>query len=86
MTEMMGLVTSSGTARRLFDRFPQTVAGKTGTAQTASGNKEPHSWFTGFVPSKSAKIAFACVIEHGGYGKQAAASAMRDMLAAWMRF
>ena len=59
------------------------VAGKTGTAQTGSG--EPHSWFTGFAPfdaPAAERIAFAVVVEHGGYGARAAAPIARELIEA----
>ena len=49
------------------------IAGKTGTAEV---NGAPsHAWFVGFAPSGAAKrrIAFAIVVEHGGYGGRSAA-------------
>jgi cell division protein FtsI/penicillin-binding protein 2 len=73
-------VVTEGTARGVFDAIPVEVAGKTGTAQTDEGDKEPHSWFTGFTPVSKPQYAFACVIENGGYGKQGAAPAVRDWL------
>jgi penicillin-binding protein 2 len=61
------------------------VAGKTGTAQTefvlprgrdgspGKRQKADHAWFAGFAPADDPQIAFAVVIEHGGFGGQAAA-------------
>ena len=44
-----------------------SVAGKTGTAENATGND--HSWFVGFAPAEDAKIAVAVVIENSdAYG------------------
>ncbi|MDD4842850.1 MAG: penicillin-binding transpeptidase domain-containing protein [Anaerotignum sp.] len=44
-----------------------TVAGKTGTAENATGND--HSWFVGFAPAENPKIAVAVVIENSdAYG------------------
>jgi cell division protein FtsI/penicillin-binding protein 2 len=58
-----------------------SVAGKTGTAQLDEG--APHSWFTGFAPydgSAADRIAFAVVVEHGGYGSQFAAPIARRIV------
>ena len=41
------------------------VAGKTGTAQHASG-EDPHAWFTGFAPADNPQVAVAVVVERGG--------------------
>ena len=56
-----------GTARNLSAVQPQ-VAGKTGTAQVADGRA--HAWFIGYAPYGEAqrRIAFAVMLEHGGYG------------------
>ena len=40
------------------------VAGKTGTAQTATGN--PHAWFVCFAPAQNPKIVVAVVVLGGG--------------------
>ena len=59
------------------------VAGKTGTAQVDEG--QPHAWFAGFAPYDAApaqRIAFAVVVEHGGYGGQAAAPIARELVEA----
>jgi peptidoglycan glycosyltransferase len=40
------------------------VAGKTGTAQTASG--APHAWFTCFAPARNPQIAVTVVVLNGG--------------------
>jgi cell division protein FtsI/penicillin-binding protein 2 len=56
-------------------------AGKTGTAQVEEG--EPHSWFAGFAPYGDApgrQIAFAVIVEHGGYGAKAAAPIAREII------
>jgi peptidoglycan glycosyltransferase len=41
------------------------VAGKTGTAETATGEK-PHAWFIAFAPADHPKYAIAVLVEHGG--------------------
>ena len=63
----------SGTGRSLRDH-PARIAGKTGTAEVASGAS--HSWFVGFAPYGPAtrRVAFAVIVENAGYGGQAAAS------------
>ncbi len=49
-----------------------TVAGKTGTAETDSG--DDHAWFVGYAPAENPTICVAVVLEHGGGsgGKNAA--------------
>jgi len=64
LTDMMIGVVESGTGRRAqIDGV--TVAGKTGTAQTAKG-QPPHAWFTAFAPAEDPQIAVAVVVENGG--------------------
>jgi len=79
---MLRGVTETGTARYVFDGLGTTVAGKTGTAEVGEQGRAPHSWFAGFAPAERPRIAFACIIENGGYGRSAAAPACRDALAA----
>jgi peptidoglycan glycosyltransferase len=58
-----------------------SVAGKTGTAQLDQGM--PHSWFAGFAPydgDRGKSIAFAVVVEHGGYGGTTAAPIARAIV------
>ncbi len=42
-----------------------TVAGKTGTAQTAT-NVAPHAWFVAFAPAEAPRYAVAVIVEKGG--------------------
>lgn len=61
-----------------------TVGGKTGTAQNETGDGRSHAWFVGFAPAQAPEgarqIAFAILIENGGYGGRAAASTARTLL------
>lgn len=45
----------------------EAVAGKTGTAQWATGRAE-HTWFTGFGPFENPTIAITVIVEEGGNG------------------
>jgi peptidoglycan glycosyltransferase len=51
----------TGTAARIPG---VTVAGKTGTAQNASG--KPHAWFTAFAPAEAPRYAVAVIVPNGG--------------------
>jgi cell division protein FtsI/penicillin-binding protein 2 len=53
------------------------VRGKTGTAEYGSGDPPPaHAWFTGY----QGDVAFAVVVEGGGFGAKAAAPLAADFL------
>jgi cell division protein FtsW (lipid II flippase)/cell division protein FtsI/penicillin-binding protein 2 len=87
LAHAMRSVVTSGTARSAMAGLPVSVAGKTGTAQLDEG--QPHSWFTGFAPYDDTagapathRIAFAIVVEHGGYGAKFAAPIGRDLVEA----
>ena len=54
------------------------VAGKTGTAQNPHGND--HAWFVGFAPAVNPRLAFAVIVEQGGYGAQAAVPVAKGIL------
>ena len=77
---MRGVV-SSGTGRGLRPT-PVPMAGKTGTAEIASG--AAHSWFTGFAPygGSGRRIAFAVLVENAGYGARAAGPIAAEIVAA----
>jgi penicillin-binding protein 2 len=88
---MSGVVNEKeGTATRSALNLPgMLMAGKTGTAQSFSkGAKrpptgweaEPHSLFIAFAPVYAPRYAVACVVEHGGYGAQAAAPVVHDVM------
>lgn len=59
---------------------PITVAAKTGTAEV--GAKRPHAWFIAFAPAERPQVALAVVIEHGGFGAEAAGPVAMAVLAA----
>ena len=79
LSGMMRSVVVDGTAQGVFTGL--SVAGKTGSAQVSSG--QPHSWFAGFSPVDDPRIAFACIVEHGGHGRTAAASVCRAIVEAY---
>ena len=79
----MRRVVTEGTARRAMAGVAIAVAGKTGTAQLDAGM--PHAWFTGFAPyggDAEHRIAFAVIVEHGGYGGAVAAPIARKVVEA----
>jgi peptidoglycan glycosyltransferase len=70
VTQMMIQVVNNGTGTAA--QIPGvTVAGKTGTAQTAP-NQAPHAWFVAFAPAEAPRFAVAVIVEHGGNANQEA--------------
>ncbi len=65
LKDMMTEVVTSGTGTAAAVSGI-TVAGKTGTAENATGND--HSWFIGFAPAEDPKVAVAVLIENSNYG------------------
>ena len=83
LQKAMRSVVTNGTARTAMNGLKVSVAGKTGTAQLDEG--EPHSWFAGFAPYDAPpeqRLAFAVVVEHGGYGAKFAAPIARQVVEA----
>ena len=74
-------VVTNGTGRVLKDHTP-AIAGKTGTAEIEDARS--HSWFVGYAPYDvdGPRIAFAIIIENGGYGGGAAARLAGDLVEA----
>lgn len=85
-------VTTFGTGARAFAGVKYPVAGKTGTAQVFSlkGAKykesetherlRDHALFIAYAPADAPKIAVAVLVENGGFGAQAAAPIVRQVL------
>jgi cell division protein FtsW (lipid II flippase) len=80
MCQMLTAVVTNGTARGVFDGLPASVAGKTGSAQNGQGQGRTHSWFVGVAPADHPTLAFACIVENGGFGRSAAAPVCREMI------
>jgi Penicillin binding protein transpeptidase domain/NTF2-like N-terminal transpeptidase domain/Penicillin-binding Protein dimerisation domain len=78
LAAMMRAVVTTGTAKPAH--LPAGTYGKTGTAEYASGKngKEPptHAWFMGY----RGDVAFAVIVEGGGFGAKAAAPIARRFL------
>lgn len=82
LARSMRRVVTNGTAARILGGVQPPIAGKTGTAEVQG--KRSHSWFIGFTPygSSGRKIAFAVIVEHGGYGGRLAAQASGEIVQA----
>jgi penicillin-binding protein 2 len=70
-----------GTSASVFANFPVAVAGKTGTAEAPPG--DDHSWYASWAPFGHPKVVVVVMIEHGGFGAEAAAPAAREIYRAF---
>jgi penicillin-binding protein 2 len=68
----------SGTSYGVFGGFPEDIAGKTGTAEKT--DQEDQSWYAAMAPYPDPDIVVVATIERGGFGAEAAAPAVRDIL------
>lgn len=70
-----------GTSFSIFGSFPVKVDGKTGTAEAPYGSD--HSWYASWAPAANPRLVVVVLIEHGGFGAEAAAPAARDIYQAF---
>ena len=93
--QAMAAVVTSGTAAGAaqLGLGPIMMAGKTGTAQAhsyAGGHgahgavgawaDRDHSWFIAFAPADDPRYAMSVLVEHGGFGAEAAAPRAREIM------
>lgn len=79
LNEFMLSVVQNGTGKRAAMRRVK-VAGKTGSAENASG--ENHAWFIGYAPANDPQVAVAVIVEQAGRsGGSVAAPMARDIIA-----
>jgi cell division protein FtsI/penicillin-binding protein 2 len=77
LREMMRAVVTEGTATVMGGTPGGPVSGKTGTAEFGSDTPpRTHAWFTGF----QGDVAFAVIVEDGGFGAESAAPIANDFL------
>jgi penicillin-binding protein 2 len=67
-----------GTSYGIFGNWPVEIAGKTGTAETTSG--EDQSWYAAVAPFDNPKYVVVATVEGGGFGAEAAAPAAAEIL------
>ncbi|HVA29883.1 MAG TPA: penicillin-binding transpeptidase domain-containing protein [Gaiellaceae bacterium] len=73
--------TPGGTSASVFANFPIPVAGKTGTAEAPP--YDDHSWYASWAPFGHPKVVVVVMIEHGGFGADAAAPAAKEIYQAF---
>ena len=74
---------SGGTAAGVFGGFPIPIAGKTGTAERPGHADQ--SWFAALSPYPNPRIVTIATIEEGGFGAEAAAPVVLQILEAIYR-
>lgn len=73
-----------GTSADVFSGWDQAkfpVYGKTGTAERPP--RPDQSWYAAYVPNATKPIVIVATVEDGGFGAEAAAPAVCEMLATW---
>jgi penicillin-binding protein 2 len=70
-----------GTSTSVFGDFPTPMAGKTGTAEAPPG--DDHSWYASWAPYSHPKLVVVAMIEHGGFGAESAAPAVKAIYQAY---
>ena len=94
MADVVAAKVANATGRNAqLDLGPLEMAGKTGTAQSHSYNGSrgakgaqgawalrDHGWFVAFAPYDSPRYAVAVLVEHGGFGGEAAAPKAREVM------
>ncbi|MBD0328737.1 MAG: hypothetical protein ICV64_01330 [Thermoleophilia bacterium] len=73
-----------GTSYGVFADFPVKVAGKTGTAEVPPSPND-HSWYASWAPHQDPRYVVVVLVEHGGFGADAAAPAAREIYEALFR-
>lgn len=77
-------VTINGTvAPQIFGDLPVVAAGKTGTAETDPGVREPHAWFSGYAPYDNPEIVATVILENGEGSARYAAPAVAEVFEAY---
>ena len=69
-----------GTAGFVFRGFPQSAAGKTGTAEAGGAGQTSHAWFAVYAPYEDPEIVVLVFLENGGQGSYNAAPLARQVL------
>ena len=92
--EALAGVVTEGTGGRAKSSLV-TIAGKTGTAQTAALRSGPekdipkrfrdHAWFVAFAPVENPKVAVAVLAEHMGHGGSAAAPLAKEVIETYIK-
>lgn len=95
LDEGLAQVMKVGTAKAMA--MPDlTMCGKTGTAQVAkfvdkahyakqAKSLKDHAWFAGYAPRENPQIAWAIIVENGGFGGSTAAPIAKKLCEYWFK-
>lgn len=71
---------AEGTGGFLFEHYPVSIAGKSGTAET---NGLDNGWFVAYAPAEKPEIVVLAMFEHSGFGSDSAAPVVKDIMDAY---
>ena len=69
-----------GTGGQIFEHYPISIAGKSGTAET---NGLDNGWFVAYAPFDKPEVVILCMFEHSGFGSESAAPVVKKMMDAY---
>ena len=79
-TGLRMVMSHNGTGGQLFEHYPISIAGKSGTAET---NGLDNGWFVAYAPFDKPEIVVLCMFEHSGFGSDSAAPVVKKMMDAY---
>ena len=74
------VMSKDGTGGQIFEHYPVSIAGKSGTAET---NGLDNGWFVAYAPFDKPEVVILCMFEHSGFGSESAAPVVKKMMDAY---
>ena len=74
------VMSKDGTGGQVFEHYPISIAGKSGTAET---NGLDNGWFVVYAPFDKPEVVILCMFEHSGFGSESAAPVVKKMMDAY---
>ena len=79
-TGLRMVMSKDGTGGQIFDKYPISIAGKSGTAET---NGLDNGWFVAYAPFDKPEVVVLCMFEHSGFGSDSAAPVVKQVMDAY---
>ena len=79
-TGLRMVMSKEGTGGQLFEHYPISIAGKSGTAET---NGLDNGWFVAYAPFDKPEVVVLCMFEHSGFGSDSAAPVVKKIMDAY---